>query len=110
MKLTIIAATGGVGREVRAGRRPQRRAGHHRPRAQRLADPTALEPAIAGADAVLSGLGPRSNATLASQGTQAIVAAMQAAHLMLRVVGHPRRSTEPSESPASRSMPPPGIP
>ena len=33
-----------------------------------------------------------------------------AAHLMLRVVGQPRRSAKPSESPASSSMPPPGIP
>ena len=126
MKLTIIAATGGVGREVLE---QAVAAGHDVTAVVRnsgklsrpvrtvtvdmaAADPTALEPAIAGADAVLSGLGPHPNADagLAPQGTQAIVAAMQAAHLMLRVVGHPRRSTEPSESPASRSMPPPGIP
>jgi nucleoside-diphosphate-sugar epimerase len=43
-------------------------------------DPAALEPAVAGADAVLSGLGPRSrsDAGIASVGTRAIVQAMQA--------------------------------
>ena len=43
-------------------------------------DPAALESAIAGTDAVLSGLGPHSNseAGIASQGTPAIVAAMKA--------------------------------
>jgi uncharacterized protein YbjT (DUF2867 family) len=44
------------------------------------ADPAAVEAAVAGADAVLSGLGPRSNADagVAAQGTRVIVAAMQA--------------------------------
>ena len=46
------------------------------------ADPAALEPAVAGADAALSGLGPHSNADadagIAAQGTRAIVAAMRA--------------------------------
>jgi NAD(P)H-binding len=43
-------------------------------------DPAELEPAVAGADAVLSGLGPRSRADagIASKGTRAIVQAMQA--------------------------------
>jgi putative NADH-flavin reductase len=43
-------------------------------------DPAVLESAIAGADAVLSGLGARSNAeaSVAWQGTRAIVQAMQA--------------------------------
>ena len=45
------------------------------------ADPAALEPAVAGVGAVLSGLGPHSNADagIAARGTRAIVAAMQAA-------------------------------
>src|SRR5260370_42353198 len=43
-------------------------------------DPAALEPAIGGADAVLSGLGPHSNADagIAAPGTRTIVAAMKA--------------------------------
>ena len=99
MKLTIVAATGGVGREllgqalaaghdvtvvVRSpGKLPAevRAAGKARIVTADLAaaDPGALESAAAGADAVLSGLGPRagSDAGIASQGTRAIVAAMQ---------------------------------
>jgi putative NADH-flavin reductase len=94
MKLTIFAATGGIGRQlleqaVAAGhdvtavvRNPSKLS-----RAVRVitadlaaADPAALEAAVQGADAVLSGLGPRSNAEagIAAQGTRAIVAAMQA--------------------------------
>ncbi len=95
MKLTIIAATGGVGRElleqaVAAGhdvtavvRNPGKLSQEVRAIAADLAapDPAALETAVAGADAVLSGLGPHSNsdAGIASQGTPAIVAAMKAA-------------------------------
>ena len=95
MKLTIIAAAGGVGRElleqaVAAGhdvtavvRNPAKLARPVRTvtAGMAAADPAALEPAIAGADAVLSGLGPHSNADagMAAQGTRAIVAAMQAA-------------------------------
>jgi uncharacterized protein YbjT (DUF2867 family) len=95
MKLTIFAATGGIGRllldqalaagdEVTAVvRDPAKLPGHLRAVTADLAapDPAALESAVAGADAVLSGLGPRSKADagIASKGTQAIVAAMQAA-------------------------------
>jgi len=95
MKLTIIAATGGVGRElleqaVAAGhdvtavvRNPGKLSQEVRAITADLAapDPAALETAVAGADAVLSGLGPHSNsdAGIASQGTPAIVAAMKAA-------------------------------
>jgi len=95
MKLTIIAATGGVGRElleqaVAAGhdvtavvRNPAKLSREVRAITADLAapDPAALESAVAGADAVLSGLGPHSNsdAGIASQGTPAIVAAMKAA-------------------------------
>ena len=94
MKLTIIAATGGVGRElleqaVAAGhdvtavaRNPGKLSREVRAITADLAapDPAALESAVAGADAVLSGLGPHSNsdAGIASQGTPAIVAAMKA--------------------------------
>jgi putative NADH-flavin reductase len=93
MKLTIIAATGGVGTElldqaVAAGhditavvRNPGKLSRQVRAITTDLAapDPAALESAVAGADAVLSGLGPHSNADagIASQGTQAIVAAMK---------------------------------
>jgi putative NADH-flavin reductase len=94
MKLTIIAATGGVGAELlqqalAAGhdvtavvRNPARLSRPVRSITTDLAapDPAALESAIAGTDAVLSGLGPHSNAEagIASQGTPAIVAAMEA--------------------------------
>ena len=95
MKLTIIAATGGVGRElleqaVAAGhdvtavaRNPGKLSRKVRAITADLAapDPAALESAVAGADAVLSGLGPHSNsdAGIASQGAPAIIAAMKAA-------------------------------
>src|SRR2546425_828905 len=95
MKLTIVAATGGIGRQVlhqavAAGhdvtavvRNPKQLSGEVRIVTADLAapDPAALESAVAGADAVLSGLGPHSNADagIASQGTPAIVAAMKAA-------------------------------
>jgi putative NADH-flavin reductase len=94
MKLTVFAATGGIGRQlldqtVAAGhdvtavaRNPSTLPQAVRTVAADLAevDPAALEPAVAGADAVLSGLGPRSrsDAGIASVGTRAIVQAMQA--------------------------------
>jgi putative NADH-flavin reductase len=94
MKLTIFAATGGIGRHaleqaVAAGhdvtavvRNPNKLSAQVRSVTADLAaaDPAALESAVAGADAVLSGLGPRSasEAGIASQGTRAIVQAMQA--------------------------------
>ena len=95
MKLTIFAATGGIGRQaleqaLAAGhdvtavvRNPNKLSGE----AVRIvtadlaaADPAVLESGVAGADAVLSGLGPRStsDAGIASQGTRAIIQAMQA--------------------------------
>ena len=95
MKLTIFAATGGIGRQlleqaVTAGhdvtavvRNPNKLTGE----AVRVvtadlaaADAAALEHAVEGADAVLSGLGPRSasDAGIAWRGTRAIVGAMQA--------------------------------
>jgi uncharacterized protein YbjT (DUF2867 family) len=94
MKLTVFAVTGGVGRQlleqaVAAGhdvtavaRNPGKLTRPVRSVTADLAaaDPAALEPAVAGADAVLSGLGPHSNAdaVIAAPGTRSIVAAMQA--------------------------------
>ena len=96
MKLTIFAATGGVGRRileqaVAAGhdvtvvvRNPQSLPST----SARVvvvadlaaADPAALQSAVSGADAVLSGLGARTKADagVAWKGTKAIIAAMQA--------------------------------
>jgi putative NADH-flavin reductase len=95
MKLVIIAATGGIGRHlldqaVAAGhdvtavvRSPHKLAGRHvRVVAADLAQPdlAVLEPAVAGADAVLSGLGARSSAEagVAWRGIRAVVDAMRA--------------------------------
>ncbi len=94
MKLTIFAATGGIGRQlleqaVDAGhdvtavvRNPKNLSRQVRTVTADMAapDPAVLESAVGGADAVLSGLGPRSNAEagIATQGTRAIVQAMQA--------------------------------
>jgi len=96
MKLTIFAATGGIGRQlleqaIAAGhdvtavaRNPQNLAPvPARAVAADLssADPAALQPAVAGADAVLSALGPRTKADagVAARGTKAITEAMRAA-------------------------------
>jgi putative NADH-flavin reductase len=95
MKLTIFAATGGIGRQVleqavTAGHQVTavvRNPGKLPAGAARVvradlsaADPAALESAVEGADAVLSALGPRSSteAGVAWRGTRAIVQAMQA--------------------------------
>jgi len=96
MKLTIVAATGGIGRQlleqaVAAGhdvtavaRSPQ-----NLPPVQARAvaadltsaTPAELQPAVGGADAVLSALGPRTKADagVAARGTKAITEAMRAA-------------------------------
>lgn len=103
MKLTIFAATGGVGRQllrqaVAVGhdvtavvRNPAKLAGEPvRVVTADLAaaDPATLESAVRGADAVLSGLGPHSNADagIAAPGMAAIVAAMQATQVRRIVV------------------------
>jgi uncharacterized protein YbjT (DUF2867 family) len=95
MKLTIVAATGRIGRHLldqslAAGhdvtavvRHPRSLPGEVRVATVAdlaAADPAVLEPAVAGADAVLSGLGPRSRSDtgIASRGTLAVVRAMQA--------------------------------
>jgi putative NADH-flavin reductase len=95
MKIAIVGATGGIGRQaleqaVAAGHdvtavvRDPGRLSRDVPSVQAnlaTADPAVLASALAGADAVLSGLGPRSRADagVASHGTAAIVAAMTAA-------------------------------
>jgi len=93
MKLTIVAATGGIGRHlveqaVAAGhdvtavaRTPREMPAGVRALAVDLTRPDmpALASAVRGADAVLSALGPRNpraDAGITSQGTRAIVAAM----------------------------------
>src|SRR5260370_7754133 len=92
MNLTIIAATGGIGREllqqaVAAGhdvtavvRNPAKLSRSVRAITTDLTAPdqVALESAVAGADAVLSGLGPHSNsdAGIAFQATPPLPAAM----------------------------------
>lgn len=103
MKLTIFAASGGIGRQVleqavAAGHdvtavvRDPTRLPSTRARVitadLALADPAALQAAVDGADAVLSGLGPRSKADVGvvGQGTRAIIAAMGAAGVRRIVV------------------------
>lgn len=95
MKLTIVAATGGIGsqllgqavaagHEVTAIVRNPKRLPDTPARVVTAdltgADPADLRSAVDGADAVLSGLGARSGAEagVASRGTRAIVQAMQA--------------------------------
>jgi len=97
MRLTIFGATGGIGAELL---RQALAAGHEVTVAVRnpgrlapsrngtriittdleLPEPRALESAVAGAEAVLSGVGPRpmTKAGVAEHGTRAIVAGMQA--------------------------------
>ncbi|WP_406039288.1 SDR family oxidoreductase [Micromonospora sp. NBC_00898] len=103
MKLTIVGATGGIGRHlvdqaVAAGddvtavvRDPAKLAGIPiRVVAADLAtaDPATLRAACTGADAVLSGLGPRSSADagIATRGTRAVVDAMTGAGVRRIVV------------------------
>jgi uncharacterized protein YbjT (DUF2867 family) len=115
MKLTIVAATGGVGAELlqqalAAGhdvtavvRNPGKLSRRVRTVTTDLTapDPAALESAVAGADAVLSGLGPHANADagIAARGTRAIVAAMHATGVRRIVaVSAAPVSTVPSQS------------
>src|SRR5215469_4914131 len=102
MKLTIFAATGGIGRQILD---QALAAGHEVTAVVRNPDklpaqlrifkadlwapnPATLNSAVAGADAVLSGLGPRSrsDAEVASRGTRAIIQAMKAANVRRVVV------------------------
>jgi putative NADH-flavin reductase len=102
MKLTIFGATGGIGRQIldqalAAGhevtavvRNPDKLPAQLRVVKLDLTvpDPATLNSAVAGADAVLSGLGPRSrsDAGVASRGTTAIVRAMKAENVRRVVV------------------------
>lgn len=96
MKLTVFGATGGIGREIV---RQALHDGHHVTAVVRdparlpmtggdnlevvradLTDPAALRPAVAGRDAVLSGLGPRGNkdAGVATRLTRTVLTALEA--------------------------------
>lgn len=102
MRLTIVAATGGIGREllqqaITAGhdvtavaRNPSKITEAVRVVRCDLAhaDPPVLEDAVKGADAVLSGLGARTNAEagVAWRGTQAVIDAMRATSVRRLVV------------------------
>ncbi|MCP2322724.1 putative NADH-flavin reductase [Hamadaea flava] len=121
MKLTIIAATGGVGRhlveqavaeghEVTAvARRPRDLPAGVRTMAVDFErpDPVALRAAVRGADAVVSGLGPRdprADAGITSRGTQAIVDAM-AAEGVRRIVVVSAAPVGPVPVPGQRVLP-----
>lgn len=102
MKLTVFAATGGIGRKlieqaIAAGHQVTAVARNPRnlPRNIRVitvdlaaADPGAVACAVDGADAVLSGLGPRrlSEAGITSRGTQVIIQAMKTVNARRLVV------------------------
>jgi putative NADH-flavin reductase len=117
VKLTIFAATGGIGRHaleqaVTAGhdvtavvRNPKKLSREVRVVTADLAapDPSALNCAVTGADAVLSGLGQRlkTDAGIAAQGTRFIVRAMKATGV--------RRIVVVSAAPIG-TMPSPGRP
>ena len=123
MKLTIFAATGGIGRQileqaVDAGhdvtavvRNPQKLPGELSSQVRLVTaglaapNPATLRSGVEGADAVLSGLGPRSNsdARIATQGTRAIAAAMKEAGARRIVVV----SAAPIETVASPAQPNP---
>jgi putative NADH-flavin reductase len=124
MKLTIFAATGGIGRQaleqaVAQGhdvtavvRDPKKLSRQVRVVAADLAapDPATLELAVKGADAVLSGLGARSSSDtgVAWRGTRAIVQAMKATDVRrivvvsaapIGTVPSPRRPNPPKHDP-----------
>jgi uncharacterized protein YbjT (DUF2867 family) len=117
MKLTIFAATGGIGRQLLsqataaghdvrvAVRHPENLpTGVRAVRADlAAADPATLESAVHGADAVLSALGPRSSSEIGvvSHGTRAIAGAMTAAGV--------RRIVVVSAAPIG-TVPSPGLP
>ncbi|NUR70734.1 MAG: NAD(P)H-binding protein [Hamadaea sp.] len=121
MKLTIIAATGGIGRHlveqaVAAGhevtavaRRPRDLPAGVRTVAVDFEhpDPAALRTAVRDADAVLSGLGPRDpkkDAGITSRGTRAIVDAM-AAEGVRRIVIVSAAPVGPVPVPGQRVLP-----
>ena len=69
-------------------------------------DPQVLETAVAGADAVLSALGPHNNsdAGIAAPGTAAIIAAMRAAGVR-RIVAISAAPSAPHRHPAAQTHP-----
>ncbi len=93
MRITVVGATGGIGQEIveqAVGRGHRVTAVSRNPASfsegvsvvqAGLNDRAGLKAAVTGADAVLSALGPRSRAAvgIASEGTQAVIGAMQAA-------------------------------
>jgi len=124
MKLVIFAATGGIGRHLldqaiaaghdvtAAARDPKKVPGAVRTVRIDLAaaDPATIESAVGGADAVLSGLGPRSASDIgvAWRGTRAIVEAMKATDVRrivvvsaapIGTVPSPARPTPPKHDP-----------
>ena len=124
MKLTIFAATGGIGRQLvdqalaaghdvtAVARNPASLPAQVRPVTADLAtaEPAALANAVGGADAVLSALGARSKAEygIATAGTRAIAGAMQAAGVRrivvvsaapVGLVASPRRPQPPKYDP-----------
>ena len=125
LKLTIFAATGGIGRQVleqalAAGHEVTavvRNPGKLPPGAARAVksdlaapDPEALASAVRGADAVISGLGARSasDTGIAWQGTKAIIQAMKATGVRrivvvsaapIGTVPSPGRPTPPRDDP-----------
>src|SRR5215203_30331 len=102
MKVTIFAATGGIGRQLLAqavarhddvtavARNPNKLSAEARIVTADLeaADRAVLESAVEGADAVLSGLGARTNSEIgvAERGTRAIIEAMKATDVRRIVV------------------------
>ncbi|MFI7011708.1 NAD(P)-dependent oxidoreductase [Streptomyces sp. NPDC050145] len=119
MKLTVFGATGGVGQEIV---RQALAAGHEVTAVVRdparftvtgdrlevfradLRDPEALRPAVAGRDAVLSGLGARrkADAGVAARLTRAVLAAMEAEGTRrLVVVSAGPVGPQPADSPLS---------
>jgi uncharacterized protein YbjT (DUF2867 family) len=126
MKLTIIAATGGVGRQLLT---QALHAGHDVTVVVRnpaklppsvtggtsvrvvsadlaASGPAGLAPAVAGADAVLSCLGPHSNADagITAPGTRAIVTAMRAAGVR-RIVAISAAPVGATSSPGRPDLP-----
>jgi uncharacterized protein YbjT (DUF2867 family) len=124
MKLTVVAATGGIGRQVlnqaltqghdvtAVVRNPTAVTNQARVVTTDLStpDPAALRSAVAGADAVISGLGPRSakEAGIASRGTAALIKAMTEAGTTrvlvvsaapVGTVAGPNRPTPPRHDP-----------
>ncbi|MEV5613463.1 NAD(P)H-binding protein [Streptomyces sp. NPDC052225] len=123
MKLTVFGATGGIGQEIV---KQALAAGHEVTAVVRdparftvtgerlevfrgdLKDPESLRPAVAGRDAVLSGLGARkrSDAGIATELTRSVLAAMEAEGVRrLLVVSAGPVGPEPADSPlADRVM------